>query len=135
MIVWNADLILKEHTDPAGCQTVGIGCSCLLCGPVDSAMPLVRFDVQEQPDYPHEGICGDCIAGAQRAIDHHTAEVGMTRISSPYRCSGCGERATPVVWFNVQTTQEQYICARCLVVAQRQILVLQQTLGSWRKTS
>ncbi|KKN43881.1 hypothetical protein LCGC14_0698950 [marine sediment metagenome] len=142
MLVWTTDRIYWEHhtNKKTGEQnTIGLGCRCGLCGPVkDRAMPLVRFDrvrLDEQPDrgYPRVGICGNCISKAQRAIDHYTDETGMVRIGSPYDCSCCKQRVTPVVWFDTTSVQEQYICARCLVGAQKQILIEQEDLREQRK--
>lgn len=135
MFVWSIDRMYWEtYTDKetGEVKTIGILCYCALCGLVKNpSMPLVRFDATEErtPDgYPHTGICGDCIARAQRAIDHRSAEAGMVRIGSPYCCTHCRDRVTPVVWFNTESVQEQYICARCLTEAQRRFLIEQEDL-------
>lgn len=141
MLIWSTDRIYWEHhTNKATGEekTIGTGCRCCLCGPTPRKMPLVRFDrvrLNEQPakGYPRVGICGDCISKAQRAIDHRTAEVGMVRIGSPYQCSHCRTRVMPVIWFDTKAVCEQYICARCLVEAQRKMVVEQEDLQERKK--
>jgi len=137
MLVWTINRIYwEEYTNKrTGEQkTIGILCYCYLCGLLkDHAMPLVRFDDTGESGYPHSGICGECINKAQRAIEHRTAETGMVRIGSPYDCSCCRDRVTPVVWFDVSAEQEQFICARCLVEAQKQILIDQEDLLEQKK--
>jgi len=139
MIVWTIDRIQWEQlTDKRTGEekTVGILCRCVLCGPVERHQPLVRFDLSDEDppyDYPRKGICGRCINRAQRAIDHRSAEAGMVRIGSPYQCSHCHERVTPVIWFSTNSIQEQYICARCLVEAQRQFLIDRDELAEQKQ--
>lgn len=131
MFVWSTDRIYWEcHTNhkTGEQQTIGVSCTCLLCGPVKPDIMLVRFDELEPHEtprhhYPRVGICQECIGRAQRAADHFTVERGMVRIGSPYSCTHCRDRVQPVVWFNTKSRLEQFICARCLVAAQKQFLV------------
>ena len=141
MFVWTTDRIYWEHhTDhkTGEVQTVGIGCTCLLCGAVRQDMPLVRFD-ELQPNetpphhYPRVGVCRECIGRAQRAADHWAVENGLVRIGSPYTCTYCKEKVQPVVWFDLKSRQEQFICSRCLVEAQRRFLIEQDDLVEQRK--
>lgn len=136
MLVWNTDLIyLDHHTLPNGeVQTVGIGCDCQLCGPVVSDVMLVRFDQLKEHEtpqnrYPRQGVCRDCITKAQQVLEERIQETGMVRIGSAFRCSHCKDKVSPLIWFDVHATTEQFICARCLVEAQKKFLVLQEHLA------
>lgn len=137
MLVWTIDRMYWEnHTDKrtGEQQTIGILCYCYLCGLVkDHSMPLVRFDEPKETGYPHNGICGECINKAQRAVEHRTVEAGMVHIGSPYRCSCCTQRVTPVIWFDTSSIPEQFICARCLIEAQKQILIDREDLLEQKK--
>ena len=141
MFVWSTERIYWErYTDKATGEekTIGMSCRCCLCGAAEHSTPLVRFDrirLKERPEngYPRVGICGACIERALRAVDHCTAEAGMVRIGSPYRCTHCSKQVTPVVWFDTNAVQEQYICARCLIEAQKQILIEQEDLQEQKR--
>ena len=125
MLIWNAERIAREHPGETKIQ-----CRCALCGPVAYRTPLVRFDrvrLDEQPDqgYPRVGVCAGCVARALHTIDQKSAEAGMVRIGSTYRCSSCCTYAKPVIWLAVQVVQEQYVCAACLHEAHHKLLAEQ----------